>query len=78
MTILKLDVLSVISHLPDRIDLDALIRQFQQLEHTQETNKIVSRPPRSFLQAARRYAGCIKDAVPDLATNSSYMEGYGE
>ncbi len=78
MTVLKQDVLSVISHLPDRIDLDALIRQFQQLEHTQETNKIISRPPRSFLQVAQRYAGCIKDAALDLATNPRYMEGYGE
>ena len=78
MTVLKQEVLTIISHLPDRIELDLLIRRFQRLAREQTTETAPPQAPRSFLDAARQYAGCITDAPPDLSTNSRYMEGYGE
>ena len=63
--------------LPDRIDLEALIRQFRHIASTPDAKIATSQSARSFLDAAQRYAGCIQDAPPDLATNPEYMEGYG-
>ncbi|MCY7390366.1 MAG: DUF2281 domain-containing protein [Leptolyngbyaceae cyanobacterium CAN_BIN12] len=32
----------------------------------------------SFLDAARKYIGCLEGGPPDLSTNQAYMEGFGE
>jgi len=32
----------------------------------------------SFLEAAKKYIGCLEGRPPDLSTNKAYMEGFGE
>ena len=32
----------------------------------------------SFLEAAKKYVGCLEGGPPDLSTNKRYMEGFGE
>lgn len=32
----------------------------------------------SFLDAARKYIGCLEGGPDDLSTNKTYMEGFGE
>lgn len=88
-TTLKQQVLTRIAALPENADFREILRTLRALRPKQKSRQTFEvtqpqqagmlgrRSSRSFLDAAQRYAGCIKDAPPDLATNPEYMEGYG-
>ncbi len=87
-TTLKQQAIMYITALPENASFRDILRALRALrpkrlsKHIKAQQVKTSMPEtsseQSFLEAARRYAGCIKDAPPDLSTNPRYMEGYGE
>ena len=80
---IKQEVTDAIEHLPDTADFDdivALVKKMRQLEKrsVQPTGHSSRTRPVSFLNAANKYSGRIKDAPPDLSSSETYFEGFGE
>lgn len=85
---MKQQALTRITALPDTASYRDILRVLRTLRPQKQrtfnqtqypaTERSDTAPSVSFLDAAQQYAGCIKDAPPDLSTNPCYMEGYGE
>lgn len=61
----------------NRSEKSELVRYLLELMADDEADFGQTAPPVSFLQAARRFAGCIADTPSDLSTNPAYLEEYG-
>lgn len=88
-TTLKQHVLTRIAALPENANFEDILRTLRTVRPKKKRGQVVEpirrtaagmpeiQSTRSFLEAAQRYAGCIKDAPPDLSMNPEYMEDYG-
>jgi hypothetical protein len=82
MATLKQEAVLTILTLPESANLDEIIRALKYLQYQKTINEQPPSPkptetPISFLDAAKKFVGCLKNCPPDLSTNDSYLEGYG-
>jgi len=79
MDTVKQQAVSMITTLPETVNLDEIIQILRQLQKTPVLHKPGSLEKKSisFLEAAKNYLGYLKEFPPDLSTNKHYMDGYG-
>lgn len=81
METIKQAVANAISELPDTAnfsDIQVVLETLQEeFDNDSEWEKTTEVKAISFLEAAKEYVGCIKDAPADLSTNKAYFEGFG-
>jgi len=78
METLKQSAITAISKLPDTAkikDIQVVLYKLIQENNVAALNETTE--PLSFLEAAKDYIGCIKDAPKDLSYNKAYFDGFG-
>ena len=78
METLKQEIVIALSKLPDTAGLNDIQATVDEVLTNSETvvNKVAE--PVSFLEAAKEYAGCLKNAPKDLSINKAYFYGFGD
>jgi len=79
MEIIKQIVAEAILELPDTANFSDIVAVLETCRQEFEDNPLVTTETKaiSFLEAAKEYVGCIKDAPADLSINKAYFDGFG-